>query len=680
MNITVSKAGKTITLPGKKDFLQCIIIAVLTQARTVGISPFGTAMAATAENPVMAFVGLALGVAGTGIGAVKYISAFFIYSVFVFVKNEKRKDTRAVILGISLVVSRGLELFYAGITFQNILMIVPEAAVAGGAYMLFSCIGNEGEKARYGELLLAGAILNGLGGIAEFPYAQINISVIAAFFIYMSLCYSLEMPKAVLASVVIGFVMNMNGSDAIAETGAAAVAAVIACSLSGMGKMGTAVGFLCGITTASLFRGSLGGIQPVDIFIPVAVFMILPEAMHMRCANFIGARFEDEIKAEERMNMRVAGQLKTMARAVCELADGVRVLPGKNKKEAALSEMFGSISSRVCKGCSLEKNCLQKDCRKTYKNMYDLWQTMETDGYCDYSNMPQGFKQVCMRAERILTEFNHVYELYKQNMLLKGEALSGRGIMARQYGEISGIINGLSREIEEGTAQREAPPAKYRVEISIACEPKPGQAVCGDTVLHFEKDEKYYVILCDGMGSGEAALSESKLTADLFYEFLNAGLKKETALEMINSSLAMKTDRESFSTADIFELDLRTGEAEFLKIGSAKSFIKTKSTVSEVCSKALPVGILENTDAKPQSFDLKSGYIVLMMSDGVGEAGSGVLKNEWIKKILTSPPCSDEELVKLIIAGAKIRTKFSDDMTCAVIRIKRRKDGYESGE
>ena len=148
-------------------------------------------------------------------------------------------------------------------------------------------------------------------------------------------------------------------------------------------------------------------------------------------------------------------------------------------------------------------------------------------------------------------------------------------------------------------------------------------------------------------------------------------------MDMINSSLAMKADQESFSTADILEIDLRTGVAEFLKIGSAKSYIKTRSAVVEVCSKALPVGILENIDAVPQKFELKNNDAILMISDGVGEAGSGVLKNEWIKRILTAENQSDEELAKLIIAGAKIRTKFSDDMTCAIIRIKRRKEGYE---
>ena len=61
-----------------------------------------------------------------------------------------------------------------------------------------------------------------------------------------------------------------------------------------------------------------------------------------------------------------------------------------------------------------------------------------------------------------------------------------------------------------------------------------------------------------------------------------------------------------------------------------------------------------------------------MVSDGVGEAGSGVLKNEWIKKMIMLENRDDNELAKLILVGAKARMLFSDDITSVVIRINRK--------
>jgi len=83
------------------------------------------------------------------------------------------------------------------------------------------------------------------------------------------------------------------------------------------------------------------------------------------------------------------------------------------------------------------------------------------------------------------------------------------------------------------------------------------------------------------------------------------------------------------------------------------------------------VGILENIEVTAERFQLLPGDVILMVSDGVGEAGAGVLKNDWIKKLLLMENRNDEELSKLILVGAKTKMKFADDMTCAVIRIRK---------
>ena len=139
---------------------------------------------------------------------------------------------------------------------------------------------------------------------------------------------------------------------------------------------------------------------------------------------------------------------------------------------------------------------------------------------------------------------------------------------------------------------------------------------------------------------------------------------------MINSAIALNADRESFSSADILEIDVCSGEAEFLKIGSAQSFMKRDNEVEEVSSSALPVGILERISVKPQKYKFSAGDEILMITDGIGEAGNGVLKNEWIKKIFVSSKGNCEERARQILDGAKARTVFSDDMTVVIIRLK----------
>lgn len=673
MNITIPKIHvKAPALPKRTELMKGLALIALSRARLPYMAPTGLAFAATfsPENAYIALIGIATGMADAPLSALKYILSFFVYYILIHIKKTDSKKTNALLLALSVPTAGVIGFLWSGASLLSALMLIPEAAACGALYYLFTFTGDKSPASHFADAIILGSILCGTSEII-IPYININAAVFAAIFICLSLCYSCELSVAVTASAVIGFVMSIADEDAVMLCGGFVICAVLSSILSGMGKFAAAVGFLCGITVTVLYRGSLTGINPADIFIPIAFFAVLPDSVHYKIGAFINSRFEAEYEEAE-VNSRIASQLRTVARAVCDLGEGVTLASGL--KDSDTMELMDIVAARVCHDCSLCGNCWKKDSKKTYENMYEIWRTMEQDGFCDHSNMPLSFKQVCLRSESFLCEFKHVYELAKQSALLTGEAGTGRNIMAKQYGEISNVINLLSEEIEAGYTAREAAPARYCLEITAASEPKPGQSVCGDTLIHFKRDNKYFVILCDGMGSGASAMSQSRLAARLFEEFLKAGFEKRTAVDMINSALALKADQESFSTADILEINLETCVAEFLKIGSAQSFLKTKSNIEVISSKALPIGILENIDAEPECRELKAGDMILMISDGVGEAGAGVLKNEWIKKLLMLENRNDKELAKLILTSAKSRTRFCDDMTCCVIKIKKNRE------
>ena len=86
------------------------------------------------------------------------------------------------------------------------------------------------------------------------------------------------------------------------------------------------------------------------------------------------------------------------------------------------------------------------------------------------------------------------------------------------------------------------------------------------------------------------------------------------------------------------------------------------------------MGILENIEVEAIGCKIEVGDIIVMVTDGVSEAGSGVLKSDWIKKLLMLEKRTPRELADLVLCGAKARTKFRDDMTCCVIKIEKRKE------
>ncbi len=669
MNITIPKIPeKTLVLPSGRALLKGLVVIALARARLPGMAPLGLAFAATfpQNNGYIALLGLAAGMADVGGLALKYIFSYLIYYILSNLRKTTNQNANAYRLGISTAVSGGISLVLTGANIMSVIVLLAEAVICSGVYILFKNIGNKTPAAQLAEIIILGGVLCGFSGV-KIPYINVNASTFAAIFSAMCICYACHPATAVFACMTLGFVMNASGENAVMLCGAYAISGALAALLADMGRFALSVGFLCGITVTALYRGSLAGVNMADIFAPMIFFVLLPERVHYKIGSFINSRFNVDFDDGEK-EARIAGKLRTVAAALSGLGAGI----GQGRATVENTKLIAdTASARVCRDCSLFESCWKTDSKKTYENMREIWRTMETDGFCDSTNIPARFRQSCIRSESLLCEFRHAYELAKQSALLSGELGEDRSIMARQYGEISGVLELLSREIESGYDDPEECEARISVQVTVMSEPKPGNTSCGDTAVHFKKDGSYFVVLCDGMGSGNAAKEQSRLAARLFEEFLKAGFEKEAAVNMINSALALKADRESFSTADILEIDLVGGVAEFLKIGSAQSVLKSKSGVEVISSKSLPVGILEQVDATPERRCVVPGDIILMVSDGVGEAGSGVLKNEWIKKVLMLENRKDEELGRMILSGARSRTRFCDDMTCCIIRIKK---------
>lgn len=214
---------------------------------------------------------------------------------------------------------------------------------------------------------------------------------------------------------------------------------------------------------------------------------------------------------------------------------------------------------------------------------------------------------------------------------------------------------------------------QFRLETGTASAAKDDH-ISGDTcaIAQLQKG-KVALILSDGMGSGKLAAAESAMTVKFLERLLAAEFDVDTAVRTVNSMLMLRTPEESFATVDMAIIDTYTGEAEFLKIGSAPSFIKRVREVRTVQSATLPIGILHQIEIEPIRLTLTQGDIVVMVSDGVADAVTrGVEKEWWIANFLRRLPSSEPQVIadRILqeaqdLAGASRR----DDMTVFVLRL-----------
>ena len=69
--------------------------------------------------------------------------------------------------------------------------------------------------------------------------------------------------------------------------------------------------------------------------------------------------------------------------------------------------------------------------------------------------------------------------------------------------------------------------------------------------------------------------------------------------------------------------------------------------------------------------ELYDNDMIVMVSDGVSEAGYGMMRGEWVKGLMKSEGINNQELAKSIVSSArkKIYPRTADDMSAVVITL-----------
>ena len=175
---------------------------------------------------------------------------------------------------------------------------------------------------------------------------------------------------------------------------------------------------------------------------------------------------------------------------------------------------------------------------------------------------------------------------------------------------------------------------------------------------------KKYTVLCDGMGSGSDASYVSLTCIRFLKEILSVTSDTEIALNMLSCLLRAKC-LECSSTVDILEIDLNTGKGSITKCGASPTYVKRGDKIFKLQSNTMPLGILKDIDAEESSFELMSGDVCIMISDGVCDSKT----DDKIMKLISDFKGNINTLPHKIIEEAKKYNRHSDDMTVCITEL-----------
>ena len=193
---------------------------------------------------------------------------------------------------------------------------------------------------------------------------------------------------------------------------------------------------------------------------------------------------------------------------------------------------------------------------------------------------------------------------------------------------------------------------------------KANKKVSGDYTLYSLVDRHTYaIILCDGMGSGEVARSESRTCAKLLMRLLEAGIDAQSSINIINSMLLCAFSG-TLAAIDLCLISLDDGSSKVYKCGGAGTYAKTKDTVTHIPGGALPAGSFASGDTQTFSIPSEKGSMVVLVSDGIISSESS--RMPWIKELINDYEGNEPEaLAQKILSQAKELSKHeaTDDLT-----------------
>jgi len=119
-------------------------------------------------------------------------------------------------------------------------------------------------------------------------------------------------------------------------------------------------------------------------------------------------------------------------------------------------------------------------------------------------------------------------------------------------------------------------------------------------------------------------------------------------------------------------INLHEGTVDFVKIGSAPSFIKRHDgRIEEITASTLPIGILTDIQIEGNVQKLEDGDLIITMSDGITDSNKEEGKEWLIQYLKNSQSTNPREIADGILHTALKFTKNipMDDMTVLVTKI-----------
>ena len=331
-------------------------------------------------------------------------------------------------------------------------------------------------------------------------------------------------------------------------------------------------------------------------------------------------------------------QLELMSVCLGEMQQLLLEAPEVPIDEASI---LARARERACGGCPNRRGC--------QTSLSDLPGNLLHQPLMDTSSLPFS----CKKPGRMVQELRRGQEQLRTIKADRERQGEYRTATIQQYQFLSHFLQHLADQLPKSRRQRQ----KFHPEVVVCTAGR--NAANGDRTLWFAGTGcKYYILLCDGMGTGMGAAEAGETAANLLQRMLRAGCPGHYALRNVNSMLTLRGQAGAV-TIDLAEVSLDTGRVLLYKWGAAPSYVLREEYAEKIGTAGPPPGlsILDSRETTDR-LSLRRGEVLILVSDGVD--GEAALRR--MGGISAQPP--GELAAKILEYGAR---GDEDDATVAAV-------------
>lgn len=541
--------------------------------------------------------------------------------------GETRWFTPGVVMLFTAVVG-SLFLLQSRFAAQPLLRYLLRILTGGaGALCIRAAREPAGQKAR---MVLLAAVCGGLCAVRPFGFP---LGLIAGCAVAVA---ATATPSALLAAVLCGFALEVCW-------GGGCMAPLVLAVLGSSRATRTAVrlGLWYGLLTAGVLLLDTPLLLLAAALPGALLSLALPE----------GTLFGPPARVTDSPDPRLA-----LAAGLMRQLSGVLAVSWPDRADPETNAVFDQAAERVCRLCSQWELCWETEISATCEALDRAAPAMMTRGKALREDLPPAFVQRCRHLEGFLTAINRELEDLSCRRQCRSRLRESRAVMAQQYGVLADALS----------QRRLAPPPglRYQPELGFRSQSRLPQALSGDRGVSFRIGQWFYMLLCDGMGTGQAASAEAGAAIEILRTLLQSGVEPADALRLLNGTYILRDDG-GFATVDLLQADLVTGQAQLFKWGAAPSYLKRRGEVEKIGTASPPPGLGVGEEHRPEGtkLSLARGEMLVLVTDGAG----GEAAERFIRQYGGLSP---RELASGVVSCTGVQSE--DDRTAAVLALRPR--------